>query len=724
MKPPDTTSLPEGTRPAELPRETTSPPISTVFRSAKIRPEHLRRLALVYVRQSSPHQVLTHRESRARQYALADHAVTLGWPRERVIVIDDDQGQSSQTAAARSGFHRLLAEVTMAHVGLVLGLEMSRLARSSEEWHHLLQLCALFGTILADEDGVYDPHDSNDRLLLGLKGTISEFELVTMRNRLERGRLNKAQRGALFHRVPTGYVKVSVDRVDLDPDEQVRAVIRLIFDKYDELGSVRSVLDYLQRHDIRLGIRPATGPRRGQLEWRRPCLPTLHQVLRHPIYAGAYVHGRRKRTQVAGRAKTSVQVLPMSQWQVLKRDFLPAYITWERYLANLERLRQRRTSAAGTPRSGVALLTGLVVCGRCGWRLMATYHGRAAYYSCPRHHQDGTEQICFGLQARAVDDLVAQQLLQALKPAALELSLKALEDIEGERARLDHHWQQRRERARYEAQDAERRYRAVDPENRLVARSLEQGWEEALQAVRQTEEDYDRFLQGKPLRLSAAERSRIQALATDIPALWQAAETTSKDRKEIVRLLVDRVVVHVCRDSEYVDVTLCWHGGYTSQHTIVRPVQSYARLRDYQRLLERLVQLRRTWHSAPQIAEILNQEGFSPPRRHRAGFCPETVRQLLCRCGLTKERIGKGRHAGDEWWLPDLAKAIPVAAATLRRWLLKGWVHARKTPSQGSWILWADSRELKRLGQMAALLRAGAKHYPAKLRTPRKRPRG
>jgi len=419
-----------------------------------------------------------------------------------------------------------------------------------------------------------------------------------------------------------------------------------------------------------------------------------------------------------------VRLLPMSQWQVLKRDHLPAYITWERYLANLERLRRRRTSATGAPRSGVALLTGLVVCGRCGWRLRATYRGKAAYYNCPRHHSEVTEQSCMGLQARAVDDLVAQQLLQALKPAALELSLKALEDIEGERARLDQHWQQRRERARYEAQDAERRYRAVDPENRLVARTLEQGWEEALQVVRQTDEDYDRFLQGKPLRLSATERSRIQALASDIPALWQAAETTAKDRKEIVRLLVERVVVHVCKDSEYVDVTLCWHGGFTSQHTIVRAVQSYTQLRDYPRLVKRLAELRRTWHSAAQIAQVLNQEGFSPPRRGRAGFCPEMVRQLLCRCGLTKERIGKGRPGADEWWMPDLAKAIPVAAATLRQWVLKGWVHARKTPSQGLWILWADRSELKRLGQMAALLRAGAKHYPAKLRTPKKKPPG
>ena len=255
------------------------------------------------MRQSDPQQVLNHRESRERQYALADHAVALGWPRDRVLVIDDDQGQSGRTADRRGGFQRLLAEVTMEHVGLILGIEMSRIARNNKDWHNLLEMCAIFGTILADEDGVYDPQDTNDRLLLGLKGTISEFELVTMRNRLERGRLHKAQRGELFHRVPTGYVKLSTERVEMDPDEQVREVIRLIFDKYDEIGTAWGVFHYLIRNNIRLGFRPFHGPNRGNLEWRRPVLLTVFQILRHPIYAGAYAYGRRphKRVRTADR---------------------------------------------------------------------------------------------------------------------------------------------------------------------------------------------------------------------------------------------------------------------------------------------------------------------------------------------------------------------------------------------------------------------------------------
>jgi DNA invertase Pin-like site-specific DNA recombinase/DNA-binding transcriptional MerR regulator len=696
------------------------------FRSAKVRPAHLDRLAIVYVRQSSPHQVLHHRESRARQYALADYAVALGWPPQRVLVLDEDQGQSGQAAATRAGFHRLLAEVTMEHAGLVLALEMSRLARSSQDWHQLLQLCALFGTLLADEDGVYDPRDANDRLLLGLKGTISEFETVTMRNRLERGRLNKAQRGALFHRVPTGYVKVSPDRVELDPDEQVRAVVRLIFDKYDELGSVRGLLRYLLRHDLRLGIRPATGPRRGQLEWRRPCLPTLHQILHHPIYAGAYVYGRRQRGRGRGEAgpdQATVRLLPMAQWSVLRRDGLPAYISWERYLQNQERLRQHRTSAAtpGAPRPGAALLAGLVACGTCGRRLRPSYH-HGPYYVCDRHQRDGTPKVCSGLSAHGIDDLVAQQVLRALQPAALELSLRAVEDVEAERARLDRHWQQRLRRVRYEAQEAERRYRAVDAENRLVAHTLEQGWEEALRALRQAEEDYDRFVREKPCPLSVEERAGIRALASDIPALWRAPETTPQDRKEIIRLLLERVVVHVRQDSEYADVTLHWRGGCTSRHRVVRPVQAYTQLRDYEQLLGRIVELRRAGQTAARIAAALNQEGFSPPRR-RGGFSKELVRQLLSRRGLADERTYADQLNPHEWWLPELAREIGVPAVTLRHWRRQGWVHARQTPAQGVWILWADGREQKRLRQLAALSHRGAKDYPAKLTTPAKRAR-
>ena len=324
-----------------------------------------------------PQQVVENRESLARQYALADHARALGWPAERVLVIDEDLGQSGRTADARLGFQRLLAEVTMDHVGLVLGLEMSRLSRSCKDWHHLLEVCGLFGALLADQDGVYDPSDPNDRLVLGLKGQISELELHTIRSRLDRGKLNKARRGELIINAPIGYVKTPAGGLALDPDDQVRAVVRLIFDKFDELGTAHAVTRYLRQNHIRLGIRPHDGPNRGNLEWRPALVSTVYRILTHPAYAGTYAYGRTpiepKRRRRNGQP--GIRHAPMAEWAVTLHDRLPAYITWEQYLRNTERLRQNRTTATtrGTARQGIALLSGLVFCGRCGRRKGVLY---------------------------------------------------------------------------------------------------------------------------------------------------------------------------------------------------------------------------------------------------------------------------------------------------------------------------------------------------------------
>jgi DNA invertase Pin-like site-specific DNA recombinase len=710
--------------PEALSEKTISHPMPRLT-SSKIQGQHLERRAIVYVRQSTPQQVLAHRESRTRQYALVDYAASLGWSSERVEVIDEDQGHSGQNAEERVGFQRLLAEVTLDQVGLILGLEMSRLARSDKDWHQLLELCAIFGTLLADQDGVYDAADPNDRLLLGLKGTMSTVELHTMRNRLEKGKLCKAQRGALFLHLPVGYVKLPSGEVVQDPDEQVRAVVSLIFDKFEELGTVSKVFRYLLQHDIRLGVRPHAGPNRGQVEWRRPCRTTLYGILHHPIYAGTYAYGRcpvDPKRKHAGRSKKGRRWVPREQWKVVRHGQLPAYITWDRYLRNQERLKQNRSQweAAGTPRRGAALLGGLLFCGRCGTRMNVYYSSTAiARYDCVKHFRHGHERTCHGLRASVLDALVAQQVLRALEPVALELSLRAGDDIQRERERLSRHWQQQLERARYETQQAERRYRAVDAENRLVARTLEQQWEQALRQERQLDEDFARFRQQTPPQVTAAERERIQALAADLPALWQAPGTSATDRKEIIRCLVERVDVRVQGNTENVDVTIHWAGGFQSQHQVQRPIHGYRQLRDYERFVQRIRELKAEGHTAAQIAAQLGREGFHPPPGH-GPFNKQMVRQLLSRWGLSGGRNEDVALGPDEWWLSDLARQLDVHTAKLRGWIRRGWVHGRRSPRLHWCILRADLEELERLQRLRAHAEAHPfTPYPPELTVPK-----
>lgn len=674
------------------------------FVPSKICPTHLERLAIVYVRQSSAHQVQHHRESRERQYALANHAVALGWPRERVVIIDEDQGQSGKTAEHRSGFHRVLTEVTMSHVGLVLGIEMARLARSCKDWHHLLDLCAVFGSVLGDEDGIYDPNDSNDRLLLGLKGTISEFELVTMRNRLERGKLNKALRGELFLHAPIGFVKGADGALLLDPDEQVRGVVQLVFDKFDELGSIHATFRYLRLQQIRLGVRPIKGPERGTVVWRTPQLGTVAAILRNPTYAGAYTYGRfpidRKRRR-SGSAR-AIRFAPMEEWQVLIRDKFPGYITWERYLENRERARQNRTTLTtrGSARGGGALLAGLLHCAKCGARMVVKYSkAHKPRYECQRNVLHGEPGSCCGLTAAALDALVEREVLRAVEPGSIDLSMRAMSDLQQERERLDRHWQQNLERARYEAADAERHYRAVDPENRLVARTLEQQWEVALRKERGVMEEYERFQRVSPRVLTTRETEIIRALAMNLPDVWNSPSTNASEKQEVIRCLVERVSVNIPASSEGVEATITWVGGDATRHDMRRPVLKYSQLEDFTRLRDSIASWREKGVSNARIAERLNQGGFRPPSARATQFTRGLVAQLVCRLGLAAPRNGRGILGRDEWWLRGLAEKLHIGAARVRDWVRKGYVQWRKLAG-GQYVLWADRDEIGRLEQL------------------------
>jgi DNA invertase Pin-like site-specific DNA recombinase len=691
---------------------------ATFGTTQKIKPHHLDRWAIVYVRQSSPQQVRDNRESRERQYALREFAERLGWPKDRIGVVDDDQGVSAKACSDRPGFQYVLAEVSMDHVGIVLGLELSRLSRSSKDWHHLVEVCAVFNTLLGDQDGLYDANDSNDRLLLGMKGTISEFELITLRNRLERGRDNKAARGELVLHVPIGYYKVpTTGEVVIEPDEEARAVVQLVFDKFKELGTAWRVFRYLIERDIQLGYRCQRGAHRGQLEWRKANAQRIAWILHHPMYAGAYGYGMHRK----GRA-----FRPLDEMRVLIHNRFPAYISWEEYLENQERLQQNRSTkqTPGTTRRGENILAGLVYCGRCGYRMGTRHKERSRYqYFCETHLKSGDEQTCYGLSARELDQFVVAKVLQALEPASIQLSLQAAADIERERKRLHDHWRRRLEQARYEAERIERQYQAVEPENRRVARTLESRWEKALREEQRLREDYDRFLGETPTVLSQEERSKIESMCSDIRVLFGAPGTSAADRKDIVRCLVERVDVNVERQSEYVDVTIRWHGGFTSQHEIARSVGKYEQLRDYDRLVERIKQLHTEGTTVPGIAEKLNGEGFVPPRR-RGKYSTHVVAPILKQLGLIAEIHQTQVLDKDEWWVRDLARKLDVRSQRIYYWVKEGWIHARQSPIRKHWIVWADRDELQRLRQLKRHRSSWTASRVPELISPKPRPSG
>ena len=674
--------------------------------TSKICDRHLDRLAIVYIRQSSPQQVLENRESRERQYALAQLAQRLGWPAERVVIIDEDQARSGRWADNRSGYQRLMTEVALSHVGIVLGLEHSRVSRSNAEWHRLIDVCGIFHTLLCDQDGVYDALDSNDRLLLGMKSAICEYELITMRNRLLRGSRNKAERGELFLAVPLGYLKTPTGEVIQEPDEQARGMIQFVFEKFEELGSAYAVFRHLVVHDLRLGFRRQRGGRIGELEWRPPSHARILSILRHPIYAGAYAYGMHRagtKDPATGRAEGGKWFVPPEEMAVLLPDRLPAYITWDRYRANLERLEQNRSlhDTRGVPRRGEALLPGLVVCGRCGHHMTTRYKAdkKPSYY-CGEYCRLALDEPCGCIAAATLDDLVAREVRRALEPAALDLSLRAIEGAERERKRLHDQWRQTRERVRQDVERAERQYRAVEPENRLVARTLEGRWEEALKKQRQVEEDYHRFLARLPATLSEADRQRIRSLSTSIAALWHAPGTTASDRKQIVRCVAERVIVVADRATELNEVTIVWHGGVTTHHQVARPVGRYEQLKDFRRLTDRIKQLHQEGLHLAKIAARLNSEGFVPPRR-RGAFTAGTIGSLVRDLGLVGELFRDDLVGQDEWWIPDLARELGVIAQKVHYWVKQGWVHSRRTPSGKHLIVWADEDEIRRLRQLA-----------------------
>ena len=685
----------------------------------KIRAEHRDRAAVVYVRQSSRQQVLEHSESTRLQYALVERAAALGWARSQIVVIDDDLGVSAATADARAGFARLVTEVTMGRVGIVLGIEMSRLARTGRDWHQLLELCSLSGVLLADPDGVYDPGFYNDRVLLGLKGTMSEAELYLIRQRMLSGKLAKAERGELAIPLPIGYLRRPSGEVILDPDEQAQHVVRLIFDTFARLGTLNAVLRYLVGHQVQVPVRAHAGPAKGEIEWRRPNRETLQIMLHNPVYAGYYAYGRRQvepRKKIPGRPSTGRVVKDSAEWLVLLPGRLPAYITAEQYEANVARMAANRQTATtpGAPRDGSALLSGLLRCGLCGGhRMSVRYHDgsrrpdSAHGYVCAFYQVNyGTGGPCQHIAGPALDAYITGQVLAAVAPAALEVSMAAAAQAQAERDSLDRLWRQRIERARYAADRARRQYQLAEPENRLVVRQLEKQWEAALAEASRLETDYQRFTEQQPKTLTTAERAAIAALASDLPRVWNAPTTTMADRKELLRILIEKITVAVAGTSELVDVTITWAGGHQTTGQAVRPVARLDQLSYYPALLARVTELAAAGATTRQIAEALNTEGFRPPKR-TSRYRPEQVRILLNQHNL-RTSYQRGQPAAlaslapGEWSVPGLAAALGMPTASLYNWIYRGWATARHAPGSKNWIITANAAQMQQLRERRA----------------------
>jgi DNA invertase Pin-like site-specific DNA recombinase len=675
--------------------------------NVKIQNYHQDRLAIVYIRQSTLQQVERHGESTKLQYGLVDKAQVLGWPREQIIVIDDDLGRSGSNAEGRPGFQRLVAEVGLDHVGLVLGIEMSRLARSCRDWYQLIEVCALFRTLIGDADGIYDPTSYNDRLLLGLKGTMSEAELHILKQRMVEGKKAKARRGELGVQLPRGYVRRPSGEIIKDPDEQVQSTIHLVFELFEQFSTVNGVLAYFVKNKILMPDRVRTGLDKGELVWRRPNRPSLGNLLHNPIYAGAYVYGRRPtdpRKKKPGRPATGRTVAKPSEWEVLLKDRVPAYITWEQYERNLRQLEANSMLGIGVPRQGPSLLSGLLICGRCGLR-MSTYYtnnSNKLRYSCTRMSVDYHDPVCQSLVGNPLDQLIEEQVFEALKPSALEISLKVAEDIERERKNLMSHWDKQLERARYEVERAYRQYNATEPENRLVIRTLEKKWEEALATEEQLKREHALFLNEQPSALTLSERESIRQLASDIPALWSSPSTTPEERQAIVRLLIDRIIVAIEGKTEKVFVEIHWSGGHKTQANLIRPVAKLEQLSYYNELMTRAEILRKEGKQFTEIAEILNQEGWKPPKRSPL-FKADMVHSLLSRSNVDSNKTTRSQQANrqpNEWTFRELSQKTNTPEPTLYRWMQKGILNARRdtnTSHGGIWLITADETEIARL---------------------------
>ena len=653
--------------------------------STAVTADHLRRLACLYVRQSSLQQVQEHQESTARQYALKRRALALGWAADQIVVIDDDLGLSGASAAERTGFQRIVADVGLGRVGVVMGLEVSRLARNSSDWHRLLEICALSETLILDEDGLYDPAHFNDRLLLGLKGTMSEAELHVLRARLIGGQLNKARRGELAMPTPLGYVVGPDRKLMLDPDEQIQGVVRLVFDTFQRTGSAGAVVRHFREQALAWPQRVATGPRAGTFVAGTLGRTRVLDILHNPRYAGAYVYGRTRQRKLRLAGQCGYRRLPREEWTVFLPNAHPAYISWEQYEANQATLLESARSTRGdrrrsAPREGVALLQGLVICGRCGDRMSVGYsvsRGHpTARYICQRRAIERAKPPCQYLTGAAVDRAVSKVVLETVTPASIDVAVEVFDELRNRAAEIDRAKRAEVARLREDAERAQRQFLLVRPENRLVADNLERHWNQALQRLAEAEEAYARARDTQPSPVTAEMKERVMALVADLPRVWDDPRTPARDRKRMLRLLIEDVTL--LRD-DVIRISIRWRGGATREIECPLPLGAPDLRRTPAALVEQ-VRVLATEQTDGQIAETLDR------------------RWLRTGCGLpfTSTRVRTLRESYDidsylqhltaAGWLTALqmAEQLDVHLSTAKRFAQEGVLRAVRADDKGT----------------------------------------
>ena len=672
-----------------------------VVSGEKITALHRARDAYVYVRQSTLLQVRANTESLARQYDLRQRAVLLGWPAHQVVVVDEDLGRSGASAAGRSGFSELVADVGLGKAGIVLALECSRLARSNADWYQLLDLCALTDTLIADADGIYHPGSYNDRLVLGLKGTMSEAELHLIRSRLTEGLRHKAARGELRQGLPVGLDYDEDGRVVITPDEAVAEAIATIYRRFDELGSARQVLLSLLEDGLRLPRRRA-GSRR--ITWAPASYPAVHDFLTNPAYAGAFVFGRTrawKRVDAAGRVISGVRQLPREQWAVLIPGHHPGFITWETYEANIARLRVNwrppRGHGGGAPREGAALLQGLMRCGRCG-RIMQTGYsgpkGNSPRYVCARAKQlYGTERGCCSIGGGRLEKTILAELFAVLEPASLEATAKALAEAEEHHQRRLAAFELAVERARYEADRASRQFDAVEPENRLVARTLERVWEDRLAAVRRAENDLRAQQAHRPATLTEAELAWVSSAGADVKAVFHAPTTTTPERKQLIRAVISEVVVTIHDQQRVADLKIIWQGGAVTELSMAM-TRKGAHTRTTSEDTVQLVRRLAGHYDDKTIALVLSKQH----RRTSTGltWTKSRVKALRVSRGIPafqppqSSTVSDGEQDVTVVTIAEAERVLNVTKATLYRWLRDGFITGEQLTAGAPWRIRID----------------------------------